>query len=160
MQLSDAGIAMALGAGLVIEPFYDRHLQPASYDVTADLGDLPASINRTAYIVVAPLQSMLISTVERVEIPADLCAQVDGKSTWARRGLIVHHAGFVDPGFRGNITLELFNASGEDIHIWRGDRIAQLRFFKLDQPALRPYGHPDLGSHYQDQVGITGARFG
>lgn len=81
-------------------------------------------------------------------------------SSLGRLGLIVHAtAGFVDPGFRGTLTLEITNLTRVPIILWPGKPIAQLSFMALDRPAERPYGHPDLGSHYHDQVEATESRY-
>jgi deoxycytidine triphosphate deaminase len=81
-------------------------------------------------------------------------------SSLGRLGLIVHAtAGFVDPGFKGTLTLEITNLTRVPIILWPGKPIAQLSFMTLDQPAERPYGHPDLGSHYQSQVDATESRY-
>ena len=81
-------------------------------------------------------------------------------SSLGRLGLIVHAtAGFVDPGFKGTLTLEITNLTRVPIILWPGKPIAQLSFMTLDRPAERPYGHPDLGSHYQSQVDATESRY-
>lgn len=110
-------------------------------------------------ICIGPAEFMLGHTFETITIPNDVVAQVNGKSSLARLGLQVHStAGFIDPGFRGQITLELKNLSKQPIWLKAGQRIAQLAFFLTNRPVDRPYGHPDLGSHYQDQVGPTRTR--
>lgn len=102
-----------------------------------------------------PGEFALGSTLEKVTLPATLCAQVNGKSSLGRLGLLVHAtAGFVDPGFSGELTLELKNLSNHVIPLSRGMAVAQLVFHRLTSPAQRPYGHEELGSHYQGQVGI------
>jgi len=81
-------------------------------------------------------------------------------SSLGRLGLIVHAtAGFVDPGFKGTLTLEITNLTRVPIILWPGKPIAQLSFMALDRPAERPYGHPDLGSHYHGQVEATESRY-
>lgn len=81
-------------------------------------------------------------------------------SSLGRLGLIVHAtAGFVDPGFKGTLTLEITNLTRVPIILWPGKPIAQLSFMALDRPAERPYGHPDLGSHYHEQVEATESRY-
>jgi hypothetical protein len=81
-------------------------------------------------------------------------------SSLGRLGLIVHAtAGFVDPGFEGTLTLEITNLTRVPIVLWPGKPIAQLSFMTLDAPAQRPYGHPDLGSHYHGQVEATESRY-
>jgi dCTP deaminase-like protein len=81
-------------------------------------------------------------------------------SSLGRLGLIVHAtAGFVDPGFAGTLTLEITNLTRIPIILWPGKPIAQLSFMALDRPAERPYGHPELGSHYHGQVAATESRY-
>jgi dCTP deaminase len=91
-----------------------------------------------------------------VGLPADVMARIEGKSSLGRVGLIVHAtAGFCDPGWHGTLTLELTNLSRIPIKLYADLLIAQLSFLALDAPALRPYGHQELGSHYQGQAGAT-----
>ena len=101
-------------------------------------------------------QFLLATTLERVKIPNNVCARIEGKSSLGRLGLCVHvTAGYIDPGFEGNITLELFNCAPLPIVLTPGMKIAQISFHSMDEPAERPYGHPDLGSKYQGQIGVT-----
>ena len=98
-------------------------------------------------------------TYETVELAADLAAYVDGRSTLARNGLSVHvTAGFIDPGFRGQITLELVNVAPYSLLLKPGMPIAQLVVHEMSSKVERPYGDPRLGSKYQGQVGATLAR--
>ncbi|RSX44674.1 dCTP deaminase [Bifidobacterium castoris] len=98
---------------------------------------------------------ILGTTQETVNCPVDLVGQLVGKSTVARHGLFVHVcAGFIDPGFSGQITLELYNASSNTLVLTPGMTIAQLVFSKIDPPAY-PYGSKEAGSHYQFQTGAT-----
>jgi hypothetical protein len=88
-------------------------------------------------------------------------ARIEGKSSFGRLGLIVHAtAGFVDPGFAGTLTLEITNLTRVPIVLWPGKPIAQLSLMALDRPAEKPYGHPDLGSHYHGQLDATESRYG
>ena len=97
---------------------------------------------------------------DKDELPDDIVARIEGKSSLGRLGLIVHAtAGFVDPGFSGTLTLEITNLTRVPIVLWPGKPIAQLSFMALDQAAERPYGHPDLGSHYHGQVEATESRY-
>lgn len=160
MMLSDVHIAHAVAyGGLEITPWDPYLLQPASLDVR--LGRefrIPGYelSTHTGVMVLRPQEMVLGHTLETVKIPNDLAVRVEGKSTWGRRGLLVHlTAGFVDPGFEGQITLELLNVSCVDIALKPHDRIAQLSFHRLSSPAQRPYGSPGLGSHYQGQMGPT-----
>jgi dCTP deaminase len=152
---------------LIIDPaFKPERLQPASLELTlADeiLVDIPGEPMQVGKIsedgLLYPGCFVLASTIETVHIPNNLVAQVDGKSSYARRGLVVHQtAGFIDPGFRGQITLEFSNASLNPIRLWVGMPICQLVFFQMSSPAERPYGTKGLGSHYMGQEGPTPAR--
>lgn len=157
-----------------INPFNASDVQPSSYELhIADTIKLEvngadnsvarglkewitARIPHGGTIDLKPSDFILASTTESVSIPNDLVAKVEGKSSWARMGLLVHvTAGYVDPGFRGNITLEVVNLSHETIQITPGEAIAQLVFEQMDQPVLKPYGHKGLNSHYQDSVGTV-----
>lgn len=88
-------------------------------------------------------------------MPADMVGQINGRSSWARLGLIVENAGFIDPGFSGTITLELKNVGHRPIKIRAGDRICQLVLSLMAGRAEQPYGAPGLGSSYQGQEGPT-----
>lgn len=169
MILSDQDIRAAMQRmenPLIIDPPVNQRLvQPASVELLLD-NTLTSRGGREIDLLkwpngypMRPREFLLGSTIETVHIPTDLVAQVNGKSTWGRRGLIVHvTAGFIDPGFQGQITLELANLSSESIVLKPGARICQLVFFQLTSPAERPYGHPQLGSHYQGQRGPTPPR--
>jgi dCTP deaminase len=111
--------------------------------------------------VIHPGEFCLGSTLERVELPADIVARIEGRSSLGRLGLIVHAtAGFCDPGWQGTLTLELNNLTRVPIRLYAGLPIAQLSFMTLDAPAARPYGHEQLGSHYQGQEQATESRYG
>jgi dCTP deaminase len=180
--LSDGTIRRLIAEGHVrVEPFDDSMVQPASIDlrlgssfrvfhnhrITAiDLADPPKNITELVEIdeqdsfVIHPGEFVLGSTREYVELPDDVVARIEGKSSLGRLGLIVHAtAGFVDPGFKGTLTLEITNLTRVPIILWPGKPIAQLSFMALDQPAQRPYGHPELGSHYHGQVDATESRY-
>jgi dCTP deaminase len=106
-----------------------------------------------------PNQFVLATTLEYVEIPNWICAKVDGKSSLGRQGLAVHiTAGLIDPGFKGMITLELKNLGYDHVRLDFGQKICQLEFHRLSSPVLRPYGHAELKSKYQGQVGVQEAR--
>ncbi len=107
-----------------------------------------------------PGELVLASTRERVEIPNDIVARVEGKSSLGRLGLLIHAtAGFIDPGFKGKITLEMVNLNKRPILLRAGLSICQLSFLCLSTAAEFPYGHPKLGSKYQDQETVTGSRY-
>lgn len=99
---------------------------------------------------------ILATTHENVMLGPQVAARIEGKSTLGRLGLVIHStAGFVDPGFQGQLTLEVTNLNSRPIRLYPGMRIAQLSFTWLTEPVTRPYGHADLGSHYQGQHGAT-----
>ena len=109
--------------------------------------------------VLHPGEFVLASTLERVTLPDDLAARVEGKSSLGRLGLLTHAtAGFVDPGFVGHVTLELSNVATLPITLWPGMKIGQLCFFRLTSPADNPYGSATYGSRYQGQRGPTASR--
>jgi dCTP deaminase len=180
--LSDGSIRKLIADGRVtIDPWDDAMVQPASVDLrlgpsfrvfhnfrveSIDLAEPPT--NLTEHVRIAPDEAFVIHpgefvlgrTEERVALPDDLVARIEGKSSLGRLGLIVHAtAGFVDPGFEGTLTLEITNLTRVPIKLWAGKPIAQLSFMTLDAPAQRPYGHPELGSHYHGQVDATESRY-
>jgi dCTP deaminase len=180
--LSDASIRELVSSGRVkIEPWDDAMVQPASVDLrlgpsfrvfhnfrveSIDLAEPPTTLTELVEIgvdepfVIHPGEFVLGSTEEHVELADDLVARIEGKSSLGRLGLIVHAtAGFVDPGFKGTLTLEITNLTRVPIKLWAGKPIAQLSFMTLDRAAERPYGHPDLGSHYHGQVQATESRY-
>ena len=167
-MLSSTTITRLLDSGvLTIRPLTERAIQPASVemhlhgDVIRDVG-LPTEHRddrTTDTILLKPGEFALARTTELVGVPAHLVARVEGKSSWARRGLLVHiTAGFIDPGFYGTITLELCNLAAKSLELPVGCAIAQLSILELDTPPLVPYGDESLGSHYQHQVNTTTAK--
>lgn len=180
--LSDGTIRRLIAEGhVLIDPWDEAMVQPASVDlrlgtsfrvfhnhrITAiDLADPPRNLTELVEVrddesfVIHPGEFVLGRTQEHVELPDDIVARIEGKSSLGRLGLIVHAtAGFVDPGFKGTLTLEITNLTRVPIILWPGKPIAQLSFMALDQPAERPYGHPDLGSHYHGQTEATESRY-
>jgi dCTP deaminase len=181
--LSDATIVRMVAAGRIkIDPWEEGMVQPASVDlrlgnsfrvfsnhrITAiDLRNPPQALTERvvpeegAPFVIHPGEFCLGRTLEHVELPDDVVARIEGKSSLGRLGLIVHAtAGFCDPGWKGTLTLELNNLTRVPIKLYPGLPIAQLSFMTLDAPAQRPYGHAALGSHYQGQVEATESRYG
>ena len=180
--LSDGTIRALVESGRVkIEPWDPGMVQPASVDVrlgtsfrvfhnhrvaSIDLRDPPTNLTEGITIddgeafVIHPGEFVLGRTAEHVRMPDDLVARIEGKSSLGRLGLIVHAtAGFVDPGFQGTLTLEITNFNSVPIVLRPGLPIAQLSVMTLDRPAERPYGHPELGSHYHGQVEATESRY-
>jgi dCTP deaminase len=181
--LSDGTIIRLVGAGrIVIDPWDPGLVQPASVDLrlgasfrvfhnhrtsAIDLRDPPSNLTEQIDVagddpfVIHPGEFCLGRTLEHIELPDDIVARIEGKSSLGRLGLIVHAtAGFCDPGWKGTLTLELNNLTRVPIKLYPGLAIAQLSFMGLDAPALRPYGHAELGSHYQGQVEATESRYG
>jgi dCTP deaminase len=180
--LSDGTIRRLVEEGRIrIEPWDPGMVQPASVDLrlgasfrvfhnfrvpAIDLADPPKNLTEHVVVeegesfVIHPGEFVLGRTLEWVELPDDVVARIEGKSSLGRLGLIVHAtAGFVDPGWKGTLTLEITNLTRVPIVLWPGKPIAQLSFMTLDRPAERPYGHPELGSHYHGQVEATESRY-
>lgn len=162
MMLADRTIRKLLDSKeLIVDPApHDSQIQPASLDLALG-GDFLSPISqhvdkRSVCYTIAPGECVLACTAERIQIPAFLVGRVEGKSSWGRKFLMVHStAGFIDPGFEGQITLELKNLSPVKLTLPVGAMIAQISFQLLDVPALRPYGSAGLNSHYQGQQGAT-----
>ncbi len=161
-----------LAGGFSILPYpEDRQFQPASIDLL--LGDKflipvvsaePVSVDNPPRLeplwlpklVLNPGDFVLASTRERVSLSPQYAARVEGRSTLGRMGITVHvTAGFIDPGFDGTITLEVANLGPWRVELTPGMRIAQLCVYRLTQRVERPYGHPALGSKYQNQAGVA-----
>ena len=180
MILSDRTIREELAVGrITIEPFDEGCIQPSSVDlrldrlfrvflnhtmpvidVKQDLEDLTrlVEIAPDDAFILHPGEFVLGSTQERIGLPDDLVARIEGKSSLGRLGLLIHStAGFVDAGFVGHMTLELSNVANLPIAIWPRMKIGQLAFFELSTPAERPYG-VGRQSKYQGQSGPTASR--
>ncbi len=170
MILSDGTIREMLAAGtLKIDPVTDEQIQPASVDVRLGntfsvVEDSPTGIisleNEIRYKTITadtylllPGQFVLATTMEYFALPDDLTAFVEGRSSLGRMGLFIQNAGWVDPGFEGEITLELYNANRFAIELKAGRRVGQLVFAKMDKNAEKPYR-----GKYQGQTGATGSR--
>jgi len=179
--LSDRTIRRLLGEGRIeIEPYDESLLQPSSVDVRVDRyfrvfhnarypfidvrkpqDDLTELVEvDTEPFILHPGEFVLGSTLERIRLPDDLVARLEGKSSLGRLGLLIHStAGFIDPGWDGHVTLELSNVANLPITIYRGMKIGQLSFVQLTEPAESPYGSGGLGSKYQGQKGPTPSRY-
>ena len=165
MLLSDRTIRSLLDSGrLAINPQpTEERLQPASVDLTLGSGVQfpygPSGVIPSRGFKIHPGMAVLFHTEEAVKLPADVAGRVEGKSTWGRQFLQVHStAGFIDPGFHGQIVLEVVNLGPRPIQVHAGITIAQICFLQMDRDVARPYGSPGLGSKYQDQKGAVGAR--
>ena len=182
MILSDRTIRESLAQGrIVIEPLDESAVQPSSVDVHVDryfrvfrndttpfidpkepqedLTELVEVDDGRAFIL-HPGEFALGSTLERVTLPDDLVARLEGKSSLGRLGLLIHStAGVVDAGWDGHLTLELSNVATLPIAIYPGMRIGQLSFLTMTSPAEHPYGSTSTGSKYQGQRGPTPSRY-
>jgi dCTP deaminase len=180
--LSDRTIRTEIEAGRIqIDPFDEGLIQPSSIDVRVD-GQFRVFHNgRYPYIdvrqpmegltelvqpepdepfILHPGEFVLGQTLERVTLPDDLVARLEGKSSLGRLGLLIHStAGFVDSGFSGNLTLELSNVANLPITIYEGMPIGQISFMRMDGPVERPYGARENRSKYQGQAEPTPSRF-
>jgi dCTP deaminase len=180
--LSDRSIREALGAGrVVIEPLEDRDVQPSSVDLHIDRYFRVFRNDTTPYIdpkqpqedlteivevgddgafILHPGEFVLGSTYERVALPDDLVARLEGKSSLGRLGLLIHStAGFVDAGWDGHLTLELSNVANLPIALYPGMKIGQISFLRMTTAAEHPYGSDATGSKYQGQRGPTPSRY-
>jgi dCTP deaminase len=180
MVLSDRTIRRLLEEGRIgIDPYAEELLQPSSVDVRVDRLFRVFRNSRYPYIdvkqeqpdltelietkpdepfILHPGEFVLGSTLERVALPTDLVARLEGKSSLGRLGLLIHStAGYVDPGWDGYLTLELSNVANLPITLYPGMKIGQISFFRLTTAAEIPYG--GAGSKYQGQRGPTASRF-
>jgi dCTP deaminase len=166
---------------IVIEPLDERCIQPSSIDVKVsnlfrvfrnhtagiidvkeDMEDLTelVTIQEDGVFMLHPGEFVLGSTLERIKVPNDLVARIEGKSSLGRLGLLIHStAGFIDAGFDGHVTLELANVASLPITIYPGMRIGQVSFMTMTTPADKPYGSGAQGSKYQGQRGPTPSRY-
>ena len=182
MVLSDRSIRRLVEEGRIgIDPFDEGLIQPSSVDVRVDrlfrvfrnsrypfidvkqemedLTELVETADSEPFIL-HPGEFVLGSTLERITLPDDLVARLEGKSSLGRLGLLIHStAGFIDPGWDGHVTLELSNVANLPITIYVGMKIGQLSFVQLSEPAEQPYGASTLGSKYQGQAGPTPSRY-
>jgi len=162
--LSDGTLKKLIEEGeLGIDPEPDEiQYQPGSIDFR--LGDNYSNehtgeiYNNVDKMVIEPGKFYLSHTQEVIEVPDDLSVMISGRSSFGRKGLIIHAtAGWVDAGFKGDVTLEIFNLSNTPIVIAPGQRVGQMMFFKMDAPAEEPYGEKK-DSKYQEQRGPTESR--
>jgi dCTP deaminase len=180
--LSDRDIRAAIESGdVVIRPYDPKDLQPSSVDLHLDRRFRVFRNNRYPYIdvrspqpdltemvsvgddepfILHPGEFVLGQTLEWTELPNDLVARLEGKSSLGRLGLLIHStAGYVDPGWKGNLTLELSNVANLPIALYYGMKIGQISFFRMSSEVERPYGSPELGSKYQGQSEPTASAF-
>ena len=181
MLMSDRDIRASIEAGQIgLEPLEMSLLQPSSFDVRLDRFFRLFDNHKYAYIdpaedqsdlthlvevdpneafILHPGEFVLGSTYEFVTLPDNIAARLEGKSSLGRLGLMTHStAGFVDPGFKGHVTLELANVSNLPIKLWPGMKVGQLCFFQLSSPSETPYGSEKYNNRYQGQRGPTASR--
>lgn len=181
MIFSDRTIRESLAAGrIVIDPYDPEMVQPSSVDVRCDhvfrvfenhryshidpraaQDDLTVAVTATADapFILHPGEFVLGSTLETIGLADDVVARLEGKSSLGRLGLLIHStAGFIDPGFTGQVTLELSNVANLPIAIYPEMKIGQVSFYQMSTPADHPYGSPEAGSKYQGQTGPTPSR--
>ncbi len=183
MILSDRSIREALSEGRIeIDPLDDSCIQPSSVDLHLDRY-FRVFLNHTSRVIdvkedqenltelikvdedeepfiLHPGEFVLGSTLERVLLPADLVARLEGKSSLGRLGLLIHStAGFVDAGWDGHLTLELSNVANLPITLYPGMKIGQISFLLMTTPADAPYGTKSIGSKYKGQRGPTPSRY-
>ena len=173
MILSDKTIKKMIKKGELVVPngLSANSVQPASYDITlgssfrvpvpsTSMADFDTKLDYQILkldgdgcVTIGPKQFVLATTVEYIKLPDNVAAFVEGRSSIGRMGLFIQNAGWVDPGFEGEITLELFNGADFPIRIKPGHRVGQLVFAKMDKNADNPYR-----GKYQGQTGATGSR--
>jgi dCTP deaminase len=179
--MSDRDIRASIEAGQIgLEPLEMELLQPSSFDVrldrffrlfdnhkyafidpAEDQSDLTQliEVDPNEAFILHPGEFVLGSTYEFVTLPDNIAARLEGKSSLGRLGLMTHStAGFVDPGFKGHVTLELANVSNLPIKLWPGMKVGQLCFFQLSSPSETPYGSEKYNNRYQGQRGPTASR--
>jgi len=180
--LSDRTIKDELAAGrIVIEPLDESCIQPSSVDLhidgsfrvfrnhtmgiidvktnTEDLTEL-VEIPDDGVFILHPGEFVLGTTLERVALPDDLVARLEGKSSLGRLGLLIHStAGFVDAGWDGQLTLELSNVASLPITLYPRMKIGQISFIQMTTPADHPYGSGEVGSKYQGQRGPIASQY-
>ena len=182
MLLSDRDITGAIAEGrLGIDPYDAGLVQPSSIDVRLDRFFRVFNNSRYTHIdpaeqqddlttliepdgdnpfVLHPGEFVLGSTLERIRLPDDLVARLEGKSSLGSLGLLIHStAGFIDPGWDGHVTLELSNVANLPITIYPEMKIGQISFMQMTEPAATPYGAAGIGSKYKGQKGPTPSRY-
>ena len=182
MVLSDRDIRAEIEAGrIVIDPYIPEAVQPSSVDLHLDRRFRVFRNSRYPYIdvradqpeltelveiagddpfILHPGEFVLGSTFERVQLPNDLVARLEGKSSLGRLGLLIHStAGYVDPGWEGNLTLELSNVANLPITLYDGMKIGQISFQRLSSPAEVGYGDARIGSKYRGQRDPTASLY-
>jgi len=181
--LSDHTIKEEIARGrIVVEPLHPECIQPASIDVHLDnkllvfktwrypfyidvkqcIDDLsePVQIGQDKPFLLNAGEFVLASTLESITLPNDIVGRLEGKSSLGRIGLLIHStAGYVDPGWQGNLTLELSNVAKLPVTLYYKMAIGQISFLRLTSPVDKAYGSAGLGSKYQGQTEPTATRY-
>jgi len=179
--LSDRSIREEMAAGRIrIAPFEEWLIQPSSVDLrlggrfrrflrtnrpfidikepVSDLMEV-LQVGDGEPVIIRPREFLLGTTVETVSIPSDIVGRLEGRSSLGRLGIIVHStAGYIDPGFSGQVTLEISNLLEEAVALYPGMRVAQISFSRMTTPADEPYGSGKLASKYQGQEDTTASK--
>lgn len=180
MILSDKSIKEKIKTGEIsISPFSQDSLQPASYDLHLDKNIMYFNTNGNNIIdvkkpvdelmirtqisdsgfVIEPHQLVLANVIEITGVDSKHVGRLEGKSSLARIGLIIHAtAGFLDPGNKLRLTLEMVNLSPLPIRIYAGMKIAQIAFEELDTPCEKPYGSKSLNSKYVGDLTVQASK--
>ncbi len=170
MILSDKTIKKLIEAkDLIVEPLTEEQIQPASIDMRLGRHFLKVEENQVECmtlstpikysefeadeVIIPPHSFLLATTMEYIKLPNNLTAFVEGRSSIGRMGLFIQNAGWVDPGFEGEITLELYNANRLPIKLTAGRRLCQLVIAEMDVEAENPYD-----GKYQGQRNAIGSK--
>jgi len=183
MVLSDRTIKDEIAKGrIIIEPLIPDCIQPASVDLHLDKKLLvfkpqrhpayidvrrsldhlnePVELDEDDAFFLGPGEFVLVSTLESITLPDDVVGRLEGKSSLGRIGLLIHStAGYVDPGWQGNLTIELSNVAKLPITLYYKMKIGQISFLRLTSPVDRLYGAAELGSKYQGQTEPTASKY-
>lgn len=154
-MLSDRDIMALMDSGeLVLQGFQRENLTPNGYDLRIGEILVPSTNKKTTdgAVQIPPLTWFLVGTEEVVELPKGVTGQLWIRTSWARKG-VIGSFGKVDAGFRGNLTLSAFNASGSHLEISIGARFAQIVFVRMQSASEK--GYEERSGNYQDQRGIT-----
>lgn len=182
MILSDRSIREEIEKGnIVLSPFKPECVQPSSVDVhlsnkflvfnkvqhtAIDVREKQNNLMNEVNVkdnepfILHPGEFVLGSTVENVKMPNHIAGRIEGKSSLGRLGLLIHStAGYIDPGFEGNLTLELSNVSPLPIKLFADMKIGQVSFIKMSSEVENPYGSEKLKSKYQGNTGPEQSKY-
>jgi dCTP deaminase len=155
-NVQPASIDLRLGSSFRV---FDTHNHPVIDSALAQMLTREVVVSPNRPFVLKPGEFVLATTMEKICVPDYLAAKIEGRSSTGRLGLMVHStAGWIDPGFHGEVTLELSSLAQLPMLLRPGMPVAQLCLFRLSSPAQVPYGSPELNSRYQNQKGATPAR--